>query len=618
MPAARWSYTVKVTNAGPSAAPGAVVTDLFPDGVTFLPGTSDGRCALAGTDVECSLGTVPAGGAVVLRVSGRLDPNLPAGSIVNTAIFSSSATDPNPADNTAIADTPVEISADLAATKVASTATIVAGSNATFNVTVTNDGPSTARGVELLDTVPPGTTLVSIVPTPTVPCTGATCAIGDLLPGQSVSALVTVAVPASHPPGPITNTVDASSPTPDPNPGRRLAQATAQVSLLADVEVVKTLITNPIVAGQPVTYGFTVTNHGPSDAVNTTLVDPFPPGTVFVGGTTPPGTVCDVNLTDAPAVSCILPVLAVGQTVTGTLSLATDPTLTGTLSNTAVVGSEALDRLDANNTSTATGPIIAADSAVDLVVTKTGPATLAAGGTFAYDLTVANTGVSLSTGGTVTDTLPTGLVPTAATINGAACSIAGQTVTCPTGLLRPGTPPVALRVEGTVDPNIVDNSVSNMASAAPVGTETDPSDNSATSTATIERQSDLSISKTANSPSFTAGSPLSYTLTVTNAGPSGSPATVITDTLQTGLTFDAAGSDPRCTLITPPSGVRCAIGTVPAGGTVAVQLAGRLAPGFTAATLANPPRSTPTPPTPIRRTTRRPWTRRSPAPPTSA
>jgi uncharacterized repeat protein (TIGR01451 family) len=219
------------------------------------------------------------------------------------------------------------------------------------------------------------------------------CSIGDLGPGESVSAVVTVAVPPSQPAGTITNVVDVASPTPDPNPGRRTAQASVEVQLEADVSVVKTIATNPVVAGQTISYDIVVTNNGPSDAVNVTLVDPFPPGTAFVSGSAPPVTACEISAEDLPVVTCVLPRLPTGGSVSGELILGIPASATGTITNTAVVGSEALDPQDADNVSTATAPIVAADSAVDLVVTTSGPAELLAGDSFTYDISVANEGV---------------------------------------------------------------------------------------------------------------------------------------------------------------------------------------------------------------------------------
>src|SRR5262249_55292704 len=157
-----------------------------------------------------TLGTIEPFDTVVLKVVGRIDPSATTASLVNTATFTSTSSDPDPADDTAVTDTPPTQSADLAATQTAARDTAPAGDHAVFNVTVTNDGPSTARDVSLLDTLPDGTALVSIEPTPEAPCDGTACTFGDVLPGQSVSAVVTVRVPPSQPAGTITNVVTAA------------------------------------------------------------------------------------------------------------------------------------------------------------------------------------------------------------------------------------------------------------------------------------------------------------------------------------------------------------------------------------------------------------------------
>ena len=128
--------------------------------------------------------------------------------------------------------------------------------------------------------------------------------------------------------------------------------------------------------------------------------------------------------------------------------------------------------------------------------------------------------MSLSTAATLTDELPPGLVPTEATIDATPCAISGQQVSCPVGTLSPGGASSAITINGTVDPAIAGATVDNTATATPVGTETDPTDNSATATSTITREVDLAVSKVALSDPFLVGTDVGWTLTVTNGGPS--------------------------------------------------------------------------------------------------
>jgi uncharacterized repeat protein (TIGR01451 family) len=165
---------------------------------------------------------------------------------------------------------------------------------------------------------------------------------------------VVVNLPASLPPGAITNVAAVSSPTPDPNPARRIASAQTNVIRKADITVVKSLATDPIIAGQPVTYDLTITNAGPSDALEATISDAIPVGTSLVAGSIGGGPPCvATDFDNVPNVSCVAPSVAVNGTVTGTLTLATTAAITGNLRNTAVAGAQALDSFDAGNTSTA-------------------------------------------------------------------------------------------------------------------------------------------------------------------------------------------------------------------------------------------------------------------------
>ena len=78
--------------------------------------------------------------------------------------MSSTTTDPTPANNTATDDTTVVTSADLSIAKTDSPDPVIAGTNLTYTLTVSNGGPSDALGVSVSDTLPAGTSFVSSSP----------------------------------------------------------------------------------------------------------------------------------------------------------------------------------------------------------------------------------------------------------------------------------------------------------------------------------------------------------------------------------------------------------------------------------------------------------------------
>src|SRR5260370_716082 len=75
-------------------------------------------------------------------------------------MVSSSTPDPVRGNNSATTTTTVSTSADLAVTKMGASA-VIAGNNITYTITVTNIGPSSAKGVSLMDSLPGGESVVS-------------------------------------------------------------------------------------------------------------------------------------------------------------------------------------------------------------------------------------------------------------------------------------------------------------------------------------------------------------------------------------------------------------------------------------------------------------------------
>ncbi len=131
------TYTITVTNAGPSTAANAVVTDLFPAGLTAVTwtcaNTGGAVCgAPAGTGNINAIVTVPVNGIATFTATGTIDPAL-TGTIVNTArvVPAAGTSDPTPA--VATDSDPVELQADLSVTQTGP-ATIVAGNPITYTL----------------------------------------------------------------------------------------------------------------------------------------------------------------------------------------------------------------------------------------------------------------------------------------------------------------------------------------------------------------------------------------------------------------------------------------------------------------------------------------------------
>ena len=128
--------------------------------------------------------------------------------------------------------------------------------------------------------------------------------------------------------------------------------------------------------------------------------------------------------------------------------------------------------------------------------------------------------------------------------------------------------------------------VTNLATVSSDDLDPNPANNQASATINVQPLVDLGLTKVASNPAPAAGGPVSYTLTLTNSGPSPATAATITDPLPTGLSFvSATPSQGSCSA----SGqtVICNLGTLAAGGTALVTLTANVAPSAAGTTVQN-------------------------------
>ena len=206
----------------------------------------------------------------------------------------------------------------------------------------------------------------------------------------------------------------------------------------------------------------------------------------------------------------------------------------------------------ANNESTDTDTITLSS---DLVVIKNNDVgglpvtTVEAGGTTTYTVRVTNNGPSSVTGATFTDPAVSGLTKTAVSCSatvGNACSTAptvgdieGAAYVLPT--LASGA---FYELTITADVDAVDGSVTNAATASvPSGTmDPTPGNNTGSDTDTVNPVADLVMVKSNGLNGVTANQTTTYTLTVTNNGPSPANGAVVTDTIGSNLTCAATNT----------------------------------------------------------------------------
>jgi uncharacterized repeat protein (TIGR01451 family) len=181
------------------------------------------------------------------------------------------------------------LATDLQVTKTGP-ATAVAGSQVTYTIVVSNNGPKAAQGVALSDQLPAGETLVSqrqtLGPMFTLASSGNGTIVSDTIDsldsGASATIEVTVLVGSGVTSGTsLSNTATVSTTDYDSDPGNNSSTANTTVSTSADVQVVKTGPTSAL-AGDNLTYTIKVRNNGLSDALDVHLNDVIPATTTFV------------------------------------------------------------------------------------------------------------------------------------------------------------------------------------------------------------------------------------------------------------------------------------------------------------------------------------------------
>lgn len=289
---------------------------------------------------------------------------------------------------------------DLQIVKVSdASAPVITGATVQYTLTATNNGPTGATGVTVTDVLPGTLAFVSSDCGATFAVDTLTWTVGDLASGASQTCHVNVTVTGGD--GTIANTAVIAGNEPDPNMLNNEDTDEITVQNQADLAVVKTSdAMGSVMTGDTVTYTFTVTNNGPSDATGVVLSDVLPAETTYVSndcGSTVVGSTLTWNigaLANGASASCHVDV-----TVTGS---------DGSFDNTANVSGNETDPNLSNNQSTTT---VSVENDADVAVVKTliSQGTSVPGGVITFELMATNYGPLDATNAVVTDPLPASL-----------------------------------------------------------------------------------------------------------------------------------------------------------------------------------------------------------------
>ncbi|MBO9664651.1 CARDB domain-containing protein [Dokdonella sp.] len=534
------SYTLLIVNHGPSPANGASYSDVVPAGITGITATCAGEqggaaCVtpptVTGNTVTGTVGTLPSSGSVLVTINGTAPQGPLTLSNMATVTPPSGVNDPDPSNNQDDVDTAVGTPmADLVVEKTGP-AGATPGTQVTYTLTVTNNGPDDAVDATLDDPTPPGLSFVSATP----PCAaGFPCDLGTLADGASAIVTVTFAVDAGAT-GDLVNTATAGSDTPDPDPSNNEDSVTIPVTPQANLAAVKT---GPAIVGTGGAIGYTVvvTNAGPGNADGALFSDPVPVGVTAVAascGSPTGGAVCGAVGVAGNTVTSTITALPAGGSVTFTIG-GTAPANATRLTNTAGVEppSGTVDPDPSDNQDSVDTDVVETPTAADLVVAKTGPAGVAAGSDAVYTIVVTNHGPDPAVNVVVADPTPNGLVFVS---NAGACATAYP---CAIGTLASGASATITTTYAVPAAYAGPNPIANTASASSDTPDPNASNNSDTAITPLAGTpaADLVVTKTGPA-SATAGQTISYSIQVANHGPDAVPDAVLDDPTPAGLEY---------------------------------------------------------------------------------
>jgi uncharacterized repeat protein (TIGR01451 family) len=217
------------------------------------------------------------------------------------------------------------------------------GADATYSLTVTNNGTAGATGVTLTDTLPNEVGFVSATGGVT-PVDGALdFKIGSLPAGASSSVTIVVTATAART---LTDSATASMSQTEPTPADNSVTLTTSVSSAGAADLALSGSAPTLVSlGKKVTYSLHVTNDGRAGATGVTLTDTLPAGVKFVSAT---GGVRRVK----GVLSFPIGSLAAGATAT--ITIVVTPTAAGKLQNHASVRGNESEPTPADNSVTQT------------------------------------------------------------------------------------------------------------------------------------------------------------------------------------------------------------------------------------------------------------------------
>lgn len=365
---------------------------LLTDGVyVFTLSPSDDAMTVLRLVAEAECLT-PVGQADVVSVNLYMKPGSSAQTVVNAHVHPSArgeivnqammvmppgSVEDDPLDNTAEDRTQIIIETDVAVTK-SGPAEIIAGEMIQYEIVLSNTGPSDALGVQVIDDLDNHLLQASWT------CSASGRSLCDNANGSgdlaetvnvTIDGNVTFTVTAQVDPyftGQIDNMVEAvvfeEGFNTDTDLSNNTESVSTQVTQELDLSIHKSMLTNPIVAGETVEFEVVVMNHGPSASNQVTVTDQLMAGLSDIDWICTPTGLAVCSLSGQGHINQLVDIPP-GEQISYLITAMLNPDVMGVITNTADVTVAApVTDVDVNNNSVTVSDTITQIADLEVIV----------------------------------------------------------------------------------------------------------------------------------------------------------------------------------------------------------------------------------------------------------